>query len=139
MRLDVQVGPVHWLAAGLAMVVVVTVCLIVSLAGSDDPAAAAEGMPFECTKCGHAFTVPTKELTLAQLNTNPASLRIDCPECGAKSAALPAVKCPQCGKPFLPASHKDPAAKRAGQARDVCPHCKTDRAQWFRDHYGKKR
>jgi len=136
-RLDVQPGPVHWLAAGGVVVVVVAVCLIVSLAGSDEQTVVvAEGLHSECTKCGHAFIKPTKELTLTQLNTNPDSLRFDCPDCGAKSAAVPAVKCPNCGEYYLPASRKDPPARGA---KDVCPHCKTDRAKWFRDHYSKNR
>ena len=98
-----------------------------------------EGMHFECTRCGHAFVKPPEALTLAELNTAATALRVDCPKCEAAKAAAPTVACPDCGKRFIPASYSQPAAKRAGTARDVCPHCGTDRDQWYRDYYRRNR
>jgi len=98
-----------------------------------------EGMHFECTACGQAFVKPPGELTTAELNTPPPALRVTCPKCGKSRAAIPTVQCPQCGKWFIPASYSQPAAKRAGRAKDVCPHCGTDRDRWYREYYRQKR
>lgn len=98
-----------------------------------------EGMHFECARCGHPFVKPPKELTLAELNTRPAALRVACPQCGEAAAAIPTVACPQCGKRFIPASYRRAAAEGAGRPKDVCPHCQTDRDQWYRDYYRRNR
>ena len=78
-------------------------------------------------------------MSLAELNTNPVSLRVDCPFCGAKRAAVLTVQCPKCHKWFIPGAYLDPAGKRAGRVKDVCPYCHTDRDQWFEDYYSRKR
>ena len=108
------------------------------LAGGEDRYAVhTEGMHFACGKCKHAFV--KDDLTVRQLDVNPAVLRVDCPACRAKGSAIPSVKCMKCGAYFVLASYADPAAKRAGRARDVCPKCGTDRDEWFREHFRRKR
>jgi len=98
-----------------------------------------EGMHFVCSKCGHEFVKEFSELDGRQQNTPVASLRVDCPACGAKGSGIAAVACPNCGAYYVPASHSDPAAKAAGRARDICPKCKTDRDEWFRKRYRGER
>jgi predicted RNA-binding Zn-ribbon protein involved in translation (DUF1610 family) len=129
------------LIAGLILVIAGAVISTVHICRSKDKEAEAiqEGMHFQCGKCGQQFTKTSKQLTLAELNTRPESLRTDCPLCGAKRAGIPTVECPSCGKQYPPASHTDPAAFRAGTARDVCPHCGTDRKKGWEQHYSKKR
>jgi hypothetical protein len=52
------------------------------------------------------------------------------------------VKCPECGKYFVPfefvKSPTDPNAVALGKTNNVCPHCKTDRVEWYRRNYEER-
>ena len=118
--------------------IVLTVYLLLA-GGEGSYAVHTEGMHFVCGKCGGEFVKEFSELDPGQQNTRVASLRVDCPECGAKAAGIAALACPNCGAYYAPASHTDPAAKAAGRAKDICPKCKTDRDEWFRKRYRGRR
>jgi len=125
------------LVAGLILITCAGIgfALRTYLTGPAVQGSTAEGIHFRCDKCGDEFIVAFREMDLQKQNTPTARLRLDCPACGAEGSSLPEVKCPACGKYFVPISYSDPAAKRAGRAKDVCPHCKTDRDQWYRELY----
>ena len=129
------------LAAVLGLVAVAAVMAYVFWAGDAARVRQTDGVHFKCMACKREFVKRAREMTLAELNANPANLRVDCPYCGAKRAAVPMVRCPnpKCRKWFVPASYLDPAGKRAGRVKDICPYCQTDRDQWFREYYRKHR
>jgi hypothetical protein len=120
--------------AGVLGLSVYTLVLGGGPGGSDS-----DGMHFRCESCKAEFVRPTEDLTLREKNTLPAYLRIDCPQCEAKRCCIPMVKCPKCGKYFVPESYRNPAGKRAGTVKDVCPYCQTDRDEWYRQYYSKNR
>jgi len=74
-----------------------------------------EGMHFQCQSCEAAFLKTTDALSMAEKDTPPFVLRVDCPHCNAKRSCIPMVACPSCGGHFVPASFRDPAGKRAGR------------------------
>ena len=122
---------------------VVGLVVYMSFRGGEPQGAMPEGMSFQCSKCKALFVKQTgKEpgsLTVQELNTQPQSLRVDCPNCNAVRAGVPTLKCPKCGNPYAPASYTDPAGKAAGRVKDVCPKCGTDRDEFFARSYSKKR
>jgi len=103
-----------------------------------------ENMPYKCLQCQHEFTV-TKDYfrRLAQSGDseeNPAlSQYIDCPACKARHSAGMMIRCPACGKFYVPWTVSAAFDAQMGRpprtdTKDVCPYCKTDRNQWYRDH-----
>ena len=127
------------LIVGLTLAVAAALGLTVYLLASAGQAGghAMEGMHFQCERCEAAFVKTTEALSLAEKNTPPFSLRIDCPQCSAKRSCIPMVGCPNCGGYFVPASFRDPAGKHAGRVKDTCPNCLTDRDEWYREYYRK--
>ena len=67
-----------------------------------------------------------------------AMRRPHCMLCGAKHAGWMMVPCPQCEKHYLPVS-MGPAQADDERIGDTCPHCGTDRGEWFRKKYPKGR
>ena len=90
-----------------------------------------DGVRYRCGSCGHEFVVSVETLRQQSREMGPAGpgtrgfAVLDCPDCGAKKGARRMVKCPACGKHYVP---PDP-----GAGKDICPHCKTDRIQWYQD------
>lgn len=126
-------------AAAVAVVGLIGLACWYVFGGGGGGTVVREGMPFHCAECGADFVKPPKELGIRELNTRPEALRVDCPACKAQSAGVPTMECPQCKRRFIPASYTNPRGKRAGTARDICSHCKTDRDEWFRAYYRKNR
>jgi len=107
--------------------------------GPTGQAGADRRLHFQCERCGYQFVKELSEQELVSTAVDPAALRIDCPKCRAKGSCILMVRCPQCGKYFVPDSHRYGfAERRRRRVRDVCPYCKTDRAEWFRKHYQRK-
>ena len=108
-------------------------------------------MHFECTKCQHQFTKRPDELSQGGPEgmgfEEMGMAQLDCPKCGEKKSCLPMVKCPKCGEYYLGESTKQQAAllkapvpsKRPEPLRDICPHCKQDRMEWYREKFRKKK
>jgi len=104
---------------------------------------------FKCEKCGHEFTKkpsdrpePTPEMF------GPSFSVTDCPKCGGEKCAYLMIKCPNCGKYYVSESHKamvkaleSPDFRKAHTpaVRDVCPYCKVDRIDFYREKQKKKR
>ncbi|KKK79295.1 hypothetical protein LCGC14_2834920, partial [marine sediment metagenome] len=126
------------LKVGLIVVALVGASVAIYMYGGGNPVkgSTAEGMTLQCLACDTPFV---KQLTMDEMNTSIDTLSLDCPNCGAKKSAIPTVECPKCKAPYVPASYTDPAAKRAGKVKDICPICQTDRDQWYKDYYSKPR
>ena len=134
---------------------------------SSGPAGGPEGeMHFQCTACGHEFTKSGQEMEKIMptaLMPEMGLLQVDCPKCGKKESCLMQTKCPNCGKYYLSdmmvanakafedakaaakASGQDPSTvmpvfptAEGQQPKDVCPHCGTDRVQWYINYYKKR-
>jgi hypothetical protein len=96
-----------------------------------------------CARCRKEFTL-TPEAYSRQApdpetaaRDRSAARRPHCPLCGARHSGWLMVTCPECGKPYLPIGAMPGDAATAGRTRDVCPHCKTDRGEWYRRHGGR--
>ena len=125
---------------GLVLIIVGSLVLTVHYGLRGDRASSARSgqqIHFKCDECGHEFAVDIREVG------GPGTYegaRMDCPACGAKAAGLSMLKCPNCGKYYVPDTHRDPTAIVAdSQVRDVCPHCGTDRFEWYDRKHRKNR
>jgi len=130
------------LIGGLCALTAGAVAISIYFAASDSTgqASADRRLHFQCERCGHQFVKELSEQELASTAVDPRVFRIDCPKCGAKGSCILMVRCPQCGKYFLPDSHRYGLSERQRRRpRDICPYCKTDRAEWFRNHYKKRK
>jgi len=91
---------------------------------------------FQCADCGHQFSLEREALPKEALDRavlDPNLVRLDCPSCKAKQSCLRMVRCPHCGELYVPDSIRAAATgERDPDARDVCPHCQTDRLEWYR-------
>ena len=125
-------------AALAAMVVFAVVAVIISLSGSRKMSEGWEEVHFLCQETGERFLVKYPELPREYVEKSAAGQMVflDCPKCGKKSCAAPAIRCPnpECGK-YYPRYYRDAAA---GEVRlNVrCPHCRTVPHKWHREHKG---
>jgi len=46
--------------------------------------------------------------------------------------------CPNCGKSYLPPGAAGAGPAVAEEAKDICPHCETDRGEWYRRRGGSE-
>ena len=118
--------------------------------------------------CNHEFVKSGKDMEQLMpqaLMPEMGLLQLDCPKCGAKSTCLMMNKCPnpKCHKYYLSAptvanakamAEARAAAAAAGkdpkmavptfppgseqQPQDICPHCTTNRVEWYINYYKKK-
>ena len=127
-----------------AIIVLATVLTIRAAWGGGDGEEGGDGKPhFECQKCKHQFTIDPRDMSRGS-ETEEGDLggrQIDCPKCGAKASCLRMTRCPNpdCGKYYVPDAYRQIAESAAeGQERSfksVCPHCGTDRDEWYREYY----
>lgn len=99
---------------------------------------------YKCTQCGYELTITRSDLFRPPGMAGPDDITIgpygrpNCPQCKARDSCLPMVKCPKCGKYYIPDTIRYPEAVRRGvDVRDICPYCKTDRAKWEAEHRKK--
>ena len=66
---------------------------------------------------------------------------VDCPECNAKKSGQMMIVCPNtdCGKHYVSAymiyeqkMMRGGGNRNEAPPKDICPHCKTDRIEWYR-------
>ena len=139
------------LAGSLALIIVgsITVAVWTSLGGGSRGNAAAGQMMYKCDKCGEEYALDPAELgdpEQMEMYGDMGMLPRDCPKCGAEKSAYLMVKCPECGKYYVPDSHRHMAEAMMNpnappppeHTRDICPHCNTDRIQWYREHRRKR-
>ena len=134
-----------WPVIALIVVIAGGIGLSVWFMLDDSPKAAPKGRripEYVCDQCGKHFTlareqfaeqIPDERIT----RTDPAAVgRPHCPLCQARHSGLTTVRCPKCGKAYAPPGQGSPGPARADEPKDICPYCKTDRSQWYRDHRG---
>ena len=88
---------------------------------------------FPLTREAYSRQVPAPEIVARD---RASARRPHYPLCGARHSGWLMVACPQCGTSYLPIGAMPGGAATAGKTRDVCPHCKTDRGEWYRSHGG---
>lgn len=96
---------------------------------------------FKCAHCRHEFQMTPKEFdgfltTLRSRDRASASL-VHCPKCGGKHSCAMMVRCPNCGKRYVPYGVQNAVKITRGEptpagTADVCPHCKTNIAEYWR-------
>ncbi len=87
--------------------------------------------PFTLTRDQYAEQVPDERM----MQTDPgAARRPHCPLCQAKHSGWMTVRCPKCDKAYVPPGQGRPGPAKADSPEDICPHCKTDRGEWYRSH-----
>jgi len=106
---------------------------------SQGPAAPPSDPLYACYKCGKTFTL-TPDAYVEQVidpviaRKDPtAARRPHCPLCHAHHAGFMMVSCLTCGKSYLPPTRMPRGSAVAAKAKDVCPYCKTDRAEDYRN------
>jgi len=134
--------------AGMKRYVIALILLIAGAIGlavplltrdSSEPADTVRATPqYSCSQCRKEFALTPQERF--RQRPDPETIKRDrtaarwphCPLCGGKHVGRPMVTCPGCGKSYVPFGALRTGLAGAGPRRDVCPHCKTDRAQWYR-------
>ncbi|MDY6914558.1 MAG: hypothetical protein SVT52_08905 [Planctomycetota bacterium] len=136
----------YLLIAALSVIIVASLGLTIYFSlFSGRPTHRAAEQWFKCQKCGKEFSIKPEDIpldTMGIMMVGPGALRLDCPACGAKKSAYQMVRCPNpdCQKYYVPESSKDPEAMLQGKEfKDICPYCKTDRIQWYREHRKKRK
>ncbi|KPK79796.1 MAG: hypothetical protein AMJ81_12755 [Phycisphaerae bacterium SM23_33] len=102
---------------------------------------------YKCGLCGHELVKTPQELVAEAaggevVDEEDPRFMIGCPACKGKRCCGQMVKCPECGKHFVPfefvKSSAEPRAVALGRANNVCPRCKTDRVEWYRKDYERR-
>ncbi len=95
---------------------------------------------FHCFACEHEWEVSRDELTelYRQEGESPELLTIECPSCHAQPpSGVQMTICPECQKFYLPDWAESPAdlMNPMAQGEYVCPHCGTNRREWYRKRF----
>ena len=85
-----------------------------------------------------------KLLNDANIHLRGVALRLyatDTAAQGAEQSAVLMTQCPNCKEYYVSPMAADPEAfMRGGEMpRDVCPHCGTDRMEWYKENLKKKK
>lgn len=106
---------------------------------SESPAGARSDPGYVCYKCGKPFTLTrdaygeqTIDPVIAEKDRT-AARRPHCPLCHARHAGFMLVSCLTCGKSYLPPTKMPRGSAVTAEAQDVCPYCKTDRSEDYRN------
>ena len=101
-----------------------------------------------CKKCNQEFELkPDAMPPEMEYGGGPEmeNWKPDCPTCNDKKQVVPMVKCPQCKKYYVSPRQEYDEKMSRGQdmtgvepPKDICPHCKTDRMQWYRNRRTRK-
>ena len=133
----------------LAVVIVGSLVLTFMYVGNDRTPGGDIKPMYRCTECEHEFEA-TLEDTIGPsgMPMDPGLMqpKLDCPKCKKTECCVRLSKCPNCEKYYAsPISDFD---ERVAQGEvepgetppaDICPHCQTDRTQWYREQRKKKR
>lgn len=130
----------------LGAIIVAALGFTIYFAVGGGSSSAPQDVHFQCMKagCGHEFKLTNEELQQRLADSGEASpegeLKLDCPSCGAKKSCLVMTQCPECKKYYISIYQKNPrlAENPSPDIKDTCPHCGTDRIQWYREHRKKK-
>jgi hypothetical protein len=131
----------YLVAAVLGIVIIGAAYLTIRQFFGDDTPSVSDKLNYKCEKCGFEFTKKLSEMPMVR---NPgdqiSAMKLDCPSCKAKGTCLREMECPNCHKLFIGASEKAMIARfQSGRGsgpepHDVCPFCKTDVQEWWKQH-----
>ena len=82
-------------------------------------------MRIQCLRCRHEWEPSARQRRAIAVVKDPAKFSVTCPQCGRQTGALMS-ECPACWKFYV----SQRVAKPGPDAKDICPHCKTDVAKW---------
>jgi len=131
-------------AGALALIIISSLVLTIYHVGGDKTGSGGRIIRLECQSCGHQFELTPKEM-MEKNSAGPGgmpapgmvpgmAMSLDCPSCKIESSAIPMTRCPACEKYYVSEASKYPEAYMSGQMPpDICPHCNTDRIQWYHD------
>jgi len=126
---------------GGSLLLVLAFCaasLIISFTRSDKMSKGWEEVHFICQKTQERFMVKYQDLPRDHLEKSAQGqlVFLDCPKCGGKDCAAPAIRCPdpKCGK-YYPKYYRDTAGKITANRK--CPFCGTIPHKWDRKHKGR--
>ena len=141
----------QWLIVG-ALLVIIVGAVVTSIYSCLGPEAGSSTPPtelhFKCGKCGREFekshdALSSEAASGEMVDEEDPRFMIDCPACKAKQSCAQMVKCPECGKYFVAfqfvPSPTDPNSVVLGKEDDVCPHCQTNRVEWYRKDYERRK
>jgi hypothetical protein len=99
---------------------------------------------FWCTEANKEFTIKSGDMRMEEemyMIENPSSYRVMSPYSGKKTG-IQMIRCPNpdCKKYYVPDAWKE---GRGGmydpREKIVCPHCGTDRNQWYRERRKRRK
>jgi hypothetical protein len=136
------IGSKHFVAALIALIVGVVAVTVWSW--QEEAPVKTDNLPdgpphYLCGACEKEFPVADEDF--AKQTPDPriierdgsAGYRPHCTLCGAKHTGWPMVGCPHCGKWYMPPAWMTHGAAAGTETKDVCPHCQTDRSEWYRE------
>ena len=128
------------LAAAVGVVIVAALAAIAVQfpAARAGTAKTATEVGWQCRNCRHEWRVGLAQLVKLNAAGPQRALRLDCPACGAQRAGVPMVQCPRCKKLYVPHSMAASADGRPRSAGEICPHCKTDRIEWWKREHTRR-
>ena len=133
----------------LKSVLVTVLACAVCLVGckTQDPPLPRDKPRHQCEKCGNEFEIDLdKQLPEPQPDMTESMKLPDCPVCGAMESGQIMVRCPQCERSYVSVAAKsarqmmlDEDWSAQNLARDICPHCGTDRVEWYMKERDRRR
>ena len=139
----------EFLMIGVLGLIIVGALVItaVSVFGGDKRQAGGDAETrYHCEACGHEWARSMDELDPEEATMREGACKLKCPNCGEQEG-LPMTQCPKCDKWYVSPQIRSMAEYRmspdgprpgAEPAPDVCPHCGTNRTQWFHEQRRKK-
>ena len=131
------------LAATLLLVIAIAlISLIHSCTGGSPKKGRITELHFWCTEADKEFTIKSGDMRMEEemyMMEDPSSYRVMSPYSGKKTG-IQMIRCPNCEKYYVPDAWKE---GRGGmydpQQKIVCPHCGTDRNQWYRERRKRRK
>lgn len=136
------------LAGTLILIIIISLStVIMNLTGSSRTHEIKE-MHFYCLETDKEFVVKPEDLyknenMMEPEMMGPMGMYMMSPYTNERTA-VPMTLCPNCKKYFVPEyylqeHYDDEAYYMMDQGNLICPHCKTDIIQWYRDHRKRRR
>ena len=146
-------GMEYLLMGSLAVIIVGSLVLTIYYGMGSGSASRTNVKPmYKCMieDCGHEFELTQQDAQrpkdMMMMGPGMMSFKADCPKCQNKECCVRMAKCPSCEKYYVsPRLDFDDRMMRGEIEQgeepppDICPHCQTDRIQWYRDNRKKKK
>lgn len=137
------------LAGTLILIIIISLSTVIMNLVDSNPHPKITEMHFYCLETGKEFVVKPEDLYKNEEYLEgdiggPMGMYVMSPYTNERTA-VPMTLCPNCKKYFVPEyylqEHYDDEAyyMMENQGDLICPHCKTDIIQWYRNHRKKRR